>query len=90
MLTLILQRCYHSRTISLLCFFLIVSCLFHHAVQNGSMHQKDAVNDDDFEPYLSNQTNQVGLFILSVTFSKQRSLFSVVVPAACCGVYIHH
>ncbi|XP_035271405.1 YTH domain-containing family protein 3 [Anguilla anguilla] len=27
-------------------------------VQNGSMHQKDAVNDDDFEPYLSNQTNQ--------------------------------
>ncbi|MEE6463877.1 hypothetical protein FKM82_006089 [Ascaphus truei] len=28
------------------------------AVQNGSMHQKDAVNDDDFEPYLSSQTNQ--------------------------------
>ncbi|XP_006005224.1 YTH domain-containing family protein 3 isoform X1 [Latimeria chalumnae] len=27
-------------------------------VQNGSMHQKDAVNDDDFEPYLSSQTNQ--------------------------------
>ncbi|XP_023650259.1 YTH domain-containing family protein 3 [Paramormyrops kingsleyae] len=27
-------------------------------VQNGSMHQKDAVNDDDFEPYLSGQTNQ--------------------------------
>ncbi|KAG8441999.1 hypothetical protein GDO86_010971 [Hymenochirus boettgeri] len=28
------------------------------AVQNGSMHQKDAVNDDDFEPYLNSQTNQ--------------------------------
>ncbi|NP_001087631.1 YTH N6-methyladenosine RNA binding protein 3 S homeolog [Xenopus laevis] len=27
-------------------------------VQNGSMHQKDAVNDDDFEPYLNSQTNQ--------------------------------
>ena len=23
------------------------------------MHQKDGVNDDDFEPYLSGQTNQV-------------------------------
>ncbi|MCI4391581.1 hypothetical protein PGIGA_G00136360 [Pangasianodon gigas] len=27
-------------------------------VQNGSMHQKDSVNDDDFENYLSSQTNQ--------------------------------
>ncbi|XP_033856816.3 YTH domain-containing family protein 3-like isoform X1 [Acipenser ruthenus] len=27
-------------------------------VQNGSMHQKDTVNDDDFEPYLGSQTNQ--------------------------------
>uniref|UniRef100_A0A8C3AWV4 YTH domain-containing family protein n=1 Tax=Cyclopterus lumpus TaxID=8103 RepID=A0A8C3AWV4_CYCLU len=27
-------------------------------VQNGSMHQKDGVNEDDFEPYLSGQTNQ--------------------------------
>ncbi|KAF7213902.1 YTH domain-containing family protein 3 [Nothobranchius furzeri] len=27
-------------------------------VQNGSMHQKDGGNDDDFEPYLSGQTNQ--------------------------------
>uniref|UniRef100_H3D584 YTH domain-containing family protein n=1 Tax=Tetraodon nigroviridis TaxID=99883 RepID=H3D584_TETNG len=27
-------------------------------VQNGSMHQKDGVNDDDFEPYISGQTNQ--------------------------------
>lgn len=23
------------------------------------MHQKDGVNDDDFEPYISGQTNQV-------------------------------
>uniref|UniRef100_A0A8C6EHG4 YTH N6-methyladenosine RNA binding protein 1 n=1 Tax=Microcebus murinus TaxID=30608 RepID=A0A8C6EHG4_MICMU len=28
------------------------------SVQNSSIHQKDAVNDDDFEPYLSSQTNQ--------------------------------
>ncbi|KAA0704589.1 YTH domain-containing family protein 3 [Triplophysa tibetana] len=27
-------------------------------VQNGSMHQKDAVNDDEFDNYLSSQTNQ--------------------------------
>lgn len=27
-------------------------------VQNGSMHQKDGVNDDDFEPYLGGQTSQ--------------------------------
>lgn len=33
--------------------------LFLILVQNGSMHQKDGVNDDDFEPYLSGQTNQV-------------------------------
>uniref|UniRef100_E9PW90 YTH N6-methyladenosine RNA binding protein 2 n=12 Tax=Euarchontoglires TaxID=314146 RepID=E9PW90_MOUSE len=24
-------------------------------VQNGSVHQKDGLNDDDFEPYLSPQ-----------------------------------
>uniref|UniRef100_A0A3B4BLF3 YTH domain-containing family protein n=1 Tax=Periophthalmus magnuspinnatus TaxID=409849 RepID=A0A3B4BLF3_9GOBI len=29
-----------------------------YLLQNGSMHQKDGVNDDDFEPYLSGQTNQ--------------------------------
>uniref|UniRef100_A0A3B3BPS2 YTH domain-containing family protein n=1 Tax=Oryzias melastigma TaxID=30732 RepID=A0A3B3BPS2_ORYME len=42
-------------------------CLFCHfqrpkgqgnKVQNGSMHQKDGVNDDDFEPYLGGPTNQ--------------------------------
>uniref|UniRef100_A0A4W5M5E3 YTH domain-containing family protein n=1 Tax=Hucho hucho TaxID=62062 RepID=A0A4W5M5E3_9TELE len=32
--------------------------LAHLALQNGSMHQKDGVNDEDFEPYLSSQTNQ--------------------------------
>lgn len=49
------------------CFWLHLSCwisriecpLFLILVQNGSMHQKDGVNDDDFEPYLSGQTNQV-------------------------------
>uniref|UniRef100_H3D4M2 YTH domain-containing family protein n=1 Tax=Tetraodon nigroviridis TaxID=99883 RepID=H3D4M2_TETNG len=28
------------------------------SVQNGSLHQKDTVHDTDFEPYLSNQSNQ--------------------------------
>ncbi|XP_072917914.1 YTH domain-containing family protein 1-like isoform X1 [Hemitrygon akajei] len=27
-------------------------------VQNGSLHQKDTVHDNDFEPYLSSQSNQ--------------------------------
>uniref|UniRef100_A0A7N4NNQ7 YTH N6-methyladenosine RNA binding protein F1 n=1 Tax=Sarcophilus harrisii TaxID=9305 RepID=A0A7N4NNQ7_SARHA len=27
-------------------------------VQNGSLHQKDTVHDNDFEPYLSGQSNQ--------------------------------
>uniref|UniRef100_A0A3Q3W6N3 YTH domain-containing family protein n=1 Tax=Mola mola TaxID=94237 RepID=A0A3Q3W6N3_MOLML len=35
-----------------------VSTLFFSLLQNGSMHQKDGVNDDDFEPYISSQTNQ--------------------------------
>ena len=46
--------------------FLVISHLknnlrtiFFSPVQNGSMHQKDGVNDEDFEPYLSSQTNQV-------------------------------
>uniref|UniRef100_A0A8B9XSJ2 Uncharacterized protein n=1 Tax=Bos mutus grunniens TaxID=30521 RepID=A0A8B9XSJ2_BOSMU len=28
-------------------------------VQNGSVHQKDGLNDDDFEPYLSPQARPV-------------------------------
>uniref|UniRef100_A0A8V0ZQW4 YTH N6-methyladenosine RNA binding protein 1 n=1 Tax=Gallus gallus TaxID=9031 RepID=A0A8V0ZQW4_CHICK len=28
-------------------------------VQNGSLHQKDTVHDNDFEPYLSGQSNQL-------------------------------
>ncbi|XP_069477211.1 YTH domain-containing family protein 3 isoform X2 [Ambystoma mexicanum] len=28
------------------------------SVQNGSIHPKDTVNDDEYEPYLSSQTNQ--------------------------------
>ncbi|XP_058034785.1 YTH domain-containing family protein 3 isoform X2 [Ahaetulla prasina] len=35
-----------------------MNCTNFVSVQNGSIHQKDAVNDDDFEPYLSSQTNQ--------------------------------
>uniref|UniRef100_A0A7M4E3T1 Uncharacterized protein n=1 Tax=Crocodylus porosus TaxID=8502 RepID=A0A7M4E3T1_CROPO len=29
-------------------------------VQNGSVHQKDGLNDDDFEPYLSPQARPRG------------------------------
>uniref|UniRef100_A0A8I5TI68 YTH N6-methyladenosine RNA binding protein F1 n=1 Tax=Pongo abelii TaxID=9601 RepID=A0A8I5TI68_PONAB len=29
-------------------------------VQNGSLHQKDTVHDNDFEPYLTGQSNQAG------------------------------
>ncbi|TWW57072.1 YTH domain-containing family protein 1 [Takifugu flavidus] len=31
---------------------------FPVSVQNGSLHQKDTVHDTDFEPYLTNQSNQ--------------------------------
>ncbi|XP_068598968.1 YTH domain-containing family protein 1-like [Brachionichthys hirsutus] len=31
---------------------------FPVSVQNGSLHQKDAVHDGDFEPYLTSQSNQ--------------------------------
>jgi hypothetical protein len=43
--------------------------VFLVSVQNGSIHQKDAVNDDDFEPYLSSQTNQVS-FLIVLNFRK--------------------
>lgn len=32
---------------------------FFSLVQNGSVHQKDGLNDDDFEPYLSPQARPV-------------------------------
>lgn len=32
---------------------------FSPLVQNGSVHQKDGLNDDDFEPYLSPQARPV-------------------------------
>lgn len=41
----------------------LIQTYFLVSVQNGSIHQKDAVNDDDFEPYLSSQTNQVSLTV---------------------------
>lgn len=44
---------------------LLIQTYFLVSVQNGSIHQKDAVNDDDFEPYLSSQTNQVSLLTVS-------------------------
>lgn len=28
-------------------------------MQNGSLHQKETVHDNDFEPYLTSQSNQV-------------------------------
>lgn len=41
--------------------FIGMSCF---TVQNGSLHQKDAVHDNDFEPYLSSQSNQVSLLYI--------------------------
>lgn len=31
-------------------------------VQNGAVTQKDTLNDDEFEPYLSTQARQVRVF----------------------------
>lgn len=36
-------------------------------VQNGSLHQKDTVHDNDFEPYLTGQSNQVRFKVFSPT-----------------------
>lgn len=38
-------------------FFLML--YISSSVQNGSVHQKDGLNDDDFEPYLSPQARPV-------------------------------
>lgn len=35
-------------------------------VQNGSLHQKDTVHDNDFEPYLSGQSNQVSVSFVNL------------------------
>lgn len=32
---------------------------FFFLVQNGSLHQKETVHDNDFEPYLTGQSNPV-------------------------------
>lgn len=43
---------------------IIMCCnFFFPLVQNGSLHQKDTVHDNDFEPYLSGQSNQVSVFL---------------------------
>lgn len=44
------------------------------SVQNGSVHQKDGLNDDDFEPYLSPQARPVS----------ELSCWSSAVPVALC------
>lgn len=41
----------------------IMCCNPFFVVQNGSLHQKDTVHDNDFEPYLSGQSNQVSVFL---------------------------
>lgn len=35
---------------------------YYFAVQNGSLHQKETVHDNDFEQYLTGQSTQVNLF----------------------------
>ncbi|TKS76854.1 YTH domain-containing family protein 1 [Collichthys lucidus] len=46
-----------SSTSSSCCVFSVISA-FPVSVQNGSLHQKDTVHDNDFEPYLTSQSNQ--------------------------------
>ncbi|CDQ69169.1 unnamed protein product [Oncorhynchus mykiss] len=36
--------------------------VFPVSVQNGSLHQKETVHDNDFEPYLSGQSNQTNSY----------------------------
>lgn len=42
---------------------IIICRNLYFLVQNGSLHQKDTVHDNDFEPYLSGQSNQVSVFL---------------------------
>lgn len=42
---------------------IVICCNLFLLVQNGSLHQKDTVHDNDFEPYLSGQSNQVSVFL---------------------------
>ncbi len=39
--------------------------IFFISVQNGSLHQKETVHDNDFEPYLTGQSNPVRNMCLS-------------------------
>ncbi|KAG8513252.1 YTH domain-containing family protein 1, partial [Galemys pyrenaicus] len=45
-------------------------------VQNGSLHQKDAAQDSDFEPYLSGQSNQVSLRCFQHTLASELAWLS--------------
>uniref|UniRef100_A0A8C2FEW9 Uncharacterized protein n=1 Tax=Cyprinus carpio TaxID=7962 RepID=A0A8C2FEW9_CYPCA len=47
-----------------MCFVFVIRCTglngltsFFISVQNGSLHQKETVHDNDFEPYLTGQSN---------------------------------
>lgn len=57
-------------------------------VQNGSLHQKDTVHDNEFEPYLSGQSNQVSLFVSNVTFLHYVVLTEFCSPPLLC--YVSH
>lgn len=51
-----------------LCSYVVHICSYlpviqFPAVQNGTVTQKDTLNDDEFEPYLNTQTRQVCLLI---------------------------
>lgn len=60
----------------------ITCCNLFLLVQNGSLHQKDTVHDNDFEPYLSGQSNQVSVFLTQY-------FFFFFFPLACCWHSIH-
>lgn len=58
-------------------FSLCLLCVqaFPVSVQNGSLHQKDTVHDNDFEPYLTGQSNQVGKKTCHFNWSHDCSFF---------------
>lgn len=45
---------------------------FFISVQNGSLHQKETVHDNDFEPYLTGQSNPVRNVFLWLSWGMKR------------------
>ncbi|KAK2520687.1 Ythdf1 [Columba guinea] len=48
-------------------------------VQNGSLHQKDTVHDNDFEPYLSGQSNQGEILLSRISPPMDSSVMEIII-----------